>query len=407
MPALLARNNALAQMDTLSKQFGTGPTAEEVMAEPGYEFGMTQGRNALEGSRAAAGGLYSGATGKALQKYGTDYASTKYGEAWTRKRAGEGDAFDRQRSIATGGQAGASTIAAAGQNGANQLSGIYSGYGDNAGAASIANANTYGGLASELGSIGSEWYKKQPPSGYQVGVGGNGAGGSPDGYWADGGPVGPGPAASAPDPALVEKYGIRARELLAQAREPRGIMHRINPASRVAAGERKALGYADGGPVGWSGPNMVGDVAMQPQFQRQGIMPTPRLDTARQTFGTNHPRLQSAFQRRRMPVAAYADGGPVEPKVGTKSPVREGGGGGMSNNAIIKMLIRQNLDNRRSNVNPLNPREVNADREERVNMAYGGEVDGPGGPREDAIPAQLSARGAAGERAPWSDAHGR
>lgn len=41
---------------------------------PGYQFGLQEGSGRIEASAAARGGLNSGATMKALQKYGTDFA---------------------------------------------------------------------------------------------------------------------------------------------------------------------------------------------------------------------------------------------------------------------------------------------------------------------------------------------
>ncbi len=46
----------------------------------GYKFGMDQGREAITGSAAAKGLLNSGSAAKALTRYGSDYASTKYND---------------------------------------------------------------------------------------------------------------------------------------------------------------------------------------------------------------------------------------------------------------------------------------------------------------------------------------
>ena len=50
--------NALGQLAGLA-DYDPTPTAESVMADPGYQFGLTQGTNALQGSAAAAGGRLS------------------------------------------------------------------------------------------------------------------------------------------------------------------------------------------------------------------------------------------------------------------------------------------------------------------------------------------------------------
>ena len=46
--------------------------------DPGYQFRMDEGQRALERGAAARGGLLSGRTIKATQKYGQDYASGEY-----------------------------------------------------------------------------------------------------------------------------------------------------------------------------------------------------------------------------------------------------------------------------------------------------------------------------------------
>lgn len=45
----------------------------------GYQFGLNQGMQSINGNAAASGLLGSGATGKALESYGQNYADTQYG----------------------------------------------------------------------------------------------------------------------------------------------------------------------------------------------------------------------------------------------------------------------------------------------------------------------------------------
>lgn len=132
LPALGARNNALAQLQQLlgiggnARAPGYGSlmqqfTGANLSSDPGYQFGLDQGTQALERSAAARGGLYSGATMKALQRYGQDYGGTKFNEAFQRNRQTRGDMFDRFASLAGLGQTGASQIAGAGQNYASNV----------------------------------------------------------------------------------------------------------------------------------------------------------------------------------------------------------------------------------------------------------------------------------------------
>lgn len=101
-----------------------------------------------------------------------------------------------------------------------------------------------------------------------------------------------------------------------------------------------------------------------------------------------------AWGRRPNAIQAYADGGRVEPKVGTKGPVRSSGSdGGLSDNAIMRLLTSmpppQPSD--AAFVDPTNPRAVLAARMHAAGLyAHGGRVAGPGGPRDDEVPAMLS-----------------
>jgi hypothetical protein len=61
--------------------------------DPGYQFQLTQGMNALNAQNAATGGSQSGAAIKAATRYGTDYAGTKYKEAFDRFRSNRGDIY--------------------------------------------------------------------------------------------------------------------------------------------------------------------------------------------------------------------------------------------------------------------------------------------------------------------------
>lgn len=62
----------------------TGGTEWSWQTDPGYEFRLGEGSRAIEGSAAARGGLYSGATMRDLQKYGQDYGSQEFGNVYNR-----------------------------------------------------------------------------------------------------------------------------------------------------------------------------------------------------------------------------------------------------------------------------------------------------------------------------------
>lgn len=105
-PLVDLRNSTLPQIQALL----ANPSS--VMNDPGNQFQFAQGNKALENSAAGRGMTYSGAQGKALQRYGQDFASTKLD-----------DSLRRLQSVAGLGQVGSNSNNAATQNYANNQSG--------------------------------------------------------------------------------------------------------------------------------------------------------------------------------------------------------------------------------------------------------------------------------------------
>lgn len=117
---------------------------------PGYQFGLDQGMQAIEGSAAARGNLMSGSTLQALQSFGQDYATNAY-DNWLNRVGG----------IMSTGQASAGQQAALGQNFANNQSNILSQKGNAlaAGQAGFAN-NIMQGVNNAVGV----WNYQNPPT---------------------------------------------------------------------------------------------------------------------------------------------------------------------------------------------------------------------------------------------------
>jgi hypothetical protein len=70
----------------------TAPTAEQAYAEPGFQFRLKGGTDALERSAAARGALRTGGTLKDILDYGQNFASQEYGNVFNRALS----SFDRQ-----------------------------------------------------------------------------------------------------------------------------------------------------------------------------------------------------------------------------------------------------------------------------------------------------------------------
>jgi hypothetical protein len=112
----------------------SGDFAKNMEMDPGYQFRMKQGQNALQSSAAARGSLNSGATMKALQRYGQDFASNEYNNAYNRN-------YERLSQLAgLGANANQNLMNAAGNYG-SQVSGNMTGLGNAQASAQIAQAN--------------------------------------------------------------------------------------------------------------------------------------------------------------------------------------------------------------------------------------------------------------------------
>jgi len=63
----------------------SGNILQNFQGDPGYQFRLGEGMKALQNSAAAKGNLNSGATLKALTRYGQDFASNEYNTAYNRE----------------------------------------------------------------------------------------------------------------------------------------------------------------------------------------------------------------------------------------------------------------------------------------------------------------------------------
>lgn len=144
-------------------------SAADALRDPGYQFGLQQGQQALDRKIAAMGGRVSGAALKAASRYGTDYGSTKYGEAYQRRQ----DSLNRLAALAGLGQTATANSSAAGQSSANAISGLISSQGDANAAARMAQGSIWGGAGNQIAALAMRY-------------GGSGGGAGAFGGWGDG-----------------------------------------------------------------------------------------------------------------------------------------------------------------------------------------------------------------------------
>ena len=177
MPALDARNASLQRMrellgiggDAASKGYGSiggGINPGDVQNEAGYQFGLNQGLTAQSNQLGARGMRNSGAAIKAATRYGNDYATTKYDNAFNRIVANRSAQLNPLQSLAGASQTGASTVANAGGNYANTVSGNQTALGNALGANSLAQGNIWGGALNQIGSAAKGWYSGSQIDGF-------------------------------------------------------------------------------------------------------------------------------------------------------------------------------------------------------------------------------------------------
>lgn len=118
-------------------------TMDKFQADPGYAFRLSEGQKALERSAAARGGLLSGGTGKALQRFGQEMGSQEYMNAFNRYQAERTARLQPLQSLTGMGQTTAQQI---GQQGQQMASNV----GSNIGSAAAARASGYVGTANAL-----------------------------------------------------------------------------------------------------------------------------------------------------------------------------------------------------------------------------------------------------------------
>lgn len=318
-PYIGAGQNAISQLQSdlglgsgSSSAAGYGslgkiPTAADVMATPGYQFGLDQGQNQLNRQLNASGMSNSGAQLKAAAQYGTNYATTQYNNAFNNNLNANNQVYNQLAGVSQIGQNANNSTANAGlSNATNQGNDISAGANSQA-AATIAN----GGYLSDAINQGTS------------------------------------------------SYGSTMKK-------PSTVAPALNSNGSVVS---NASTYID--PTSVNAQNGL-DVG--------GVSPA---------------------------IPGYADGGAVrvEPVVGSYSPLPGNAeAGGLSKDAIMNALFAMQQQKRLTNpasartgiaLLPANPvtqpqAVLNSQMQQAGAYAWGGPVQGPGGPQQDAIPAMLS-----------------
>jgi len=161
--------NALPELVNASKYTNFG--MDQFQADPGYAFRLGEGTKALERSAAARGGLLSGGTGKALQRFGQELGSQEYTNAFNRYQTERAARLNPLQSLTGTAQTTANTLGTAGQTMATNIGNAYMGQGVNQGNALLAGTQA---RTSAYGDIAKLYGQTNPNFGNLFGGGGGG-----------------------------------------------------------------------------------------------------------------------------------------------------------------------------------------------------------------------------------------
>jgi len=145
-----AAANTDGQFGSLLKAYDGASLAND----PGYKFELAQGNQALDRRMAAGGNYFSGGALKAAQRFGQDYAGTKFNEGFNRDNTTKSRAMNFLSSVANLGQTAATQTGQAGMAAGNRAA-------DNIiGSANASAAGTVGAFNALSGGI-NNYYNNQ------------------------------------------------------------------------------------------------------------------------------------------------------------------------------------------------------------------------------------------------------
>ncbi len=132
-------NPAVGASGSLAKPF----SAADFTADPGYQFSMDQGMQALQRSAAAKGGLMSGAALKDLSTYAQGTAAQEYQSVYDRYNTNQNNLYSRLSGLSNSGQNMANTSGQAGTTTANEIGNNITSAGSAQAAGQVATANAW------------------------------------------------------------------------------------------------------------------------------------------------------------------------------------------------------------------------------------------------------------------------
>jgi hypothetical protein len=149
----LSGDTSSSDYGSLNRRFTANDLNNDPVYQSGLQFGLDEGTKGINNQASASGNLLSGATLKALTRFGNDYGSTKANESYNRFNTDNTNLYNRLAGISGAGQQAASQVGSAGANYGNNVSNTALGLGNARAASGIAAGNAIsGGISGAVNS---------------------------------------------------------------------------------------------------------------------------------------------------------------------------------------------------------------------------------------------------------------
>lgn len=140
----LSGDSSASDYGALSRRFNANDLANDTVYNTGLQYGLDQGTQGINNQASATGSLLSGATLKALTRFGNDYGTSKAGDAYNRFNTDNTNQYNRLAGLMGGGQQASAQVGSAGANYGNNTSNTAIGLGNARAASGIAAGNAIG-----------------------------------------------------------------------------------------------------------------------------------------------------------------------------------------------------------------------------------------------------------------------
>ena len=141
-----------AEYGSLLRNFSQSDLEADPIYRNTVNFALEQGNQGINRQAAASGNLLSGATLKALSRFGANTAATYGNDAYNRYNTNQNNTYNRLAGLSGAGRQATNQVSASGQNYANQVGNNLTSLGNARGASAIAQGNAWGNAAGQLGN---------------------------------------------------------------------------------------------------------------------------------------------------------------------------------------------------------------------------------------------------------------